>query len=45
MKKYNKDIGNYGEDLASSYLINKGYKIIDRNFSNRFGEIDIICSK
>ncbi|AQM59295.1 YraN family protein [Clostridium baratii] len=45
MKKYNKDIGNYGEDLASSYLINKGYKIVDRNFSNRFGEIDIICSK
>ncbi|MEG1002393.1 YraN family protein [Clostridium sp.] len=44
MKKYNKTIGNYGEDLACTYLLNNGYKIIQRNFSNRFGEIDIICS-
>ena len=45
MKKYNKDIGYYGEDIASEYLIKNGYKIIKRNYSNRFGEIDIICSK
>ena len=45
MKKYNKDIGYFGEDLASDYLHNKNYKIIERNYSNRFGEIDIICLK
>ncbi|WP_407927641.1 YraN family protein [Clostridium moniliforme] len=45
LKKYNKDIGYYGEDIASDYLIKNGYKIIKRNYSNRFGEIDIICSK
>lgn len=45
MKKFNKDIGYYGEELATNFLIENGYKIIDRNFSNRFGEIDIICSK
>lgn len=36
-------IGNRGEDEAASFLINKGYEIISRNW--RFGhlEIDIIC--
>lgn len=45
MKEYNKDVGYYGEDIASDYLYNKGYKILKRNYSNRFGEIDIICIK
>lgn len=36
-------IGNNGEELACKYLINKGYKIIRRNFHfGRYGEIDII---
>ena len=38
-------IGNYGEQLAISYLLNKGYSIITRNFYTRFGEIDIIASQ
>ncbi|AYE33087.1 YraN family protein [Clostridium septicum] len=45
MKSFNKDIGNYGEDLAYNYLIHKGYYILKRNFRNRFGEIDLICKK
>lgn len=32
-----------GEDLASEYLRKKGYKIIDRNFRQGYGEIDIIA--
>ncbi len=43
MKKYNKDIGSYGEDLAIDYLKNKNYTILARNFRNRNGEIDLIC--
>ncbi|MFU7516133.1 YraN family protein [Clostridium sp. HCS.1] len=43
MKRYNKDIGSYGEDLAIDYLKNKGYTIVARNFRNRNGEIDLIC--
>ena len=35
--------GNRGEDIATEYLWKKGYKIIERNFRTRFGEIDIIC--
>ncbi|MDV4151184.1 YraN family protein [Clostridium sp. AL.422] len=42
MKKYNKDIGNYGEDLALDYLNKIGYKLITRNFRCRNGEIDLI---
>lgn len=37
------DAGNRGEDIASSYLIDKGFKIIGRNFRIRGGEIDIIA--
>ena len=36
-------IGNIGEELACGYLGGKGYKIIDRNFHTRFGELDIIA--
>lgn len=45
MHSYNKDIGSFGETLARDYLISKGYKILNMNFRNKFGEIDIICKK
>ena len=35
--------GAKGEELAVSYLRKQGYKIIDRNFRSRVGEIDIIA--
>lgn len=38
-------IGRMGEELAKNYLINKGYKIIDRNYREKWGEIDIIAQK
>jgi len=43
MKINNKVTGNRGEDLAVEYLEKKGYKIEERNFRTRFGEIDIVC--
>lgn len=36
-------LGKMGEDLASEYLINNAYEIIDRNVRYRWGEIDIIA--
>ena len=45
MHSYNKDSGSFGEALARDYLISKGYKILNMNFRNKFGEIDIICKK
>ncbi|MEK7078094.1 MAG: YraN family protein [Patescibacteria group bacterium] len=36
-------IGLAGEDIACKYLVDKGYKIIERNFRNKIGELDIVC--
>lgn len=38
-------LGKNGEDIAVEYLKQKGYKIIERNFYCRTGEIDIIALK
>ena len=43
MKQLNKKIGTYAEKLAVLELEKKGYFILKRNFSNRYGEIDIIA--
>lgn len=37
--------GKRGEDAAVEYLTNHGYKIVDRNVSTRYGELDIIAQK
>ena len=39
----NLPIGKYGEDLACKFLVQIGYRIIERNFRIRGGEIDIIA--
>jgi len=42
-KIFNRQIGFLAEDLAVATLKEKGYLILERNFANRFGEIDIIA--
>ncbi|MCR5253976.1 MAG: YraN family protein [Treponema sp.] len=37
--------GNDGEKRAADFLIQNGYKIIDRNWRTKSGEIDIIVMK
>ena len=37
------NLGKTGEEIAEIYLIKNGYKILERNFSCRQGEIDIIA--
>ena len=37
------EIGHDGEDRATQYLIDKGYKILERNYRHGRSEIDIIC--
>ncbi len=39
----NRSVGNKAEDLACKYLKKTGYKILERNFTIRGGEIDIIA--
>jgi len=42
---YTKETGNYGEDLATAWIVNKGYLIIERNWRHKHWEVDIIASK
>ena len=37
--------GDFGEERAARYLRRKGYRIVERNFRCRQGEIDIIAEK
>ena len=44
MGKHN-DFGKRGEQIAVDFLINKGYKILARNYRYQRAEIDIIAEK
>jgi len=37
--------GNLGENAACKHLKKNGYKILERNYRKRYGEIDIIAQK
>lgn len=38
-----KKLGEWGENVAQSYLIDHGYQVIGRNFRSPYGEMDIIA--
>ena len=40
-----KDVGRGGEKIAAQFLVKKGFKIIERNYRRKWGEIDIIAEK
>jgi putative endonuclease len=37
-------LGRLGEDLALEHLERLGYRLVDRNYRTRFGELDLIVS-
>lgn len=43
MSRRNLDFGKTGEELAVNFLKTKGYKVIERNYKAKIGEIDIIA--
>jgi putative endonuclease len=45
MKADNKKLGAQAEDLAAEFLVKHGYIILERNFRNAIGEIDIVAIK
>ena len=40
---YKRDVGTRGEQLAVKFLKKSGYKILQRNYRCKLGEIDIVC--
>jgi len=40
-----KEMRRQGEEVATRYLCDKGYRILARNYYTRFGELDIVCEK
>jgi len=42
---HNLDLGRFGEEVAGSYLTEQGYRIIERNWKIRGGELDLVCTQ
>lgn len=38
-------IGEIGENIAAKFLVKHNFKILDRNYTKKWGEIDIIAEK
>ncbi|MEK7208652.1 MAG: YraN family protein [Patescibacteria group bacterium] len=45
VKKDKQITGKKGEDLASLFLEKQGFEIIDRNYWQKWGEIDIVANR
>ena len=48
MKNFTSDsqkIGKLGEDVACKFLMKHGFSILERNYTKKWGEIDIIAQK
>ena len=43
MNSANKSAGQLGENIATYYLEKKGYKVLQKNYHSRFGEVDLVC--
>jgi putative endonuclease len=40
-----KKLGNRGEKIAAKFLRKQGYRIIEKNYNSRLGEIDIVAKE
>ena len=45
MSKELKNLGNKGEELVALWLMQQGFTIHQKNYTTRYGEIDIIAQK
>jgi putative endonuclease len=43
MAEHQRAVGKAGEEAAIQYLRQQGYRILERNYRCRFGEIDLIA--
>jgi len=40
-----REIGRVGEERAVAYLADRGFEIVETNFTSRYGEIDIVARR
>jgi len=48
MKKFTSNkqkVGKLGEDVACKFLMKHGFEILERNYTKKWGEIDVIAKK
>lgn len=45
MSKLSQNTGKIGEKIAETFLMKQGFTISDRNFREKWGEIDIVAKK
>ena len=38
-------IGELGESVACTFLMKRGFRIVERNYTRKYGEIDIVAEK
>ena len=43
MTRYKKNIGDWGEGIAVSFLRRRGFEVIEQNYHTTQGEIDIVA--
>lgn len=44
MKKENYNKGKQGEEIALEYLLKKGFELVEKNYENKLGEIDLVMT-
>ena len=45
VKTFNREKGSVGETIATAFLIKHGFHLVEMNYKNKIGEIDIIAKK
>lgn len=38
-------VGQIGEDVAAEFVTARGWRVLDRNWRNRYGELDLIAAQ
>lgn len=45
MASQKSNIGSVGESIASRFLINHGFSVLEKNYRKKWGEVDIVARK
>ena len=45
MKSKNRQIGDFGENIALKFLMKRGFALVEKNYLRPWGEIDLILKK